>query len=73
MSQLRTSLPDAECPIAQECWQALLLHIPQILTPFKVLVDLSMRIIILMAWSIWQVRNDCIFRQQQVSLNSAMS
>lgn len=66
------------CPFALECWQILLLHIPQILTPFQILDDLKqqiqkpffMEIIILMVWSIWQTRNGYIFKQQQIELAS---
>lgn len=58
------------CPFTEACWASLGLIIPQIDDIFAILdhvktmlhLPFFMEIIVTVAWSIWEVRNDAIFR-----------
>jgi hypothetical protein len=64
------------CGIAKDCWIWIGLVVPQSQGPFQVLADFRrqlnvpffMEIIVLMCWSIWSVRNNLIFRNQEASV-----
>ena len=64
------------CPFSQPCWATLGLVIQQPSDPYGTLMSFKnqlqlpffMEIIVTMAWSIWTVRNDAIFKQVQPSL-----
>ena len=68
--------PDAGLPFASACWFSPNLFIPPNSGPFEILesfrdqlqLPFFMEIIVTMAWSIWTVRNDAIFKQVQPSL-----
>jgi len=64
------------CDMAKECWNWIGLVVPQWQGPFEILADFRrqlnvpffMKIIVLMCWSIWSVRNNLIFRNQEASM-----
>jgi hypothetical protein len=66
------------CPFAQSCWNVLgLAHLVQddILVTLPLFKDhirrpIFMEIVVSMFWDIWSLRNDCIFRNIQHSIQS---
>ena len=65
------------CPFAEACWASIGIIIPQIdditiTDHFKAMLHLPffMEIIVTMIWSIWEVRNDAIFRNMAPSIQS---
>jgi hypothetical protein len=68
-----------ECPFAQQCWGLIDVQIDLNLDPFETLqsikdqlrVPFFMKIIILLAWTIWKSRNDLIFKQINPSIQMA--
>lgn len=69
-----------DCSFAQDCWNLIGIHTiaAQPLHVIEALQDqlsmpFSLDIIIIMAWSIWIVRNDLIFKNIPVQLSSVLS
>jgi len=64
------------CPFSQQCWISIGLHIQSNLGPLAVLEDLRrqiaepffMEVITLMSWSIWNARNNFIFKNEAFSI-----
>lgn len=64
------------CPFADQCWSLINIQVDHSLDSFESLqsfrtqlqVPFSMKIIIIMCWTIWKARNDLIFRQVSPSL-----
>ena len=68
------------CPFAQSCWSTIGLNVGHT-DPFPTLkylrtqlnVPLFMEVIILLSWSIWMQRNDCIFKGIQPNHHNCRS
>jgi hypothetical protein len=68
-----------ECPFAIQCWGLINITVQQNMDPSQTLqsfkdqlnVPFFMEAIIIMAWTIWSVRNDFIFRGIQPSIHGA--
>lgn len=69
------------CAFSNACWATFNLHIQQPTDPFGTLSSFKnqlqlpffMEIIVTMAWSIWAVRNDAIFKQIPPSIQRCKS
>lgn len=68
-----------DCPFAIQCWAWINVQVEQSADPFQNLdnfkvqlqVPFFMEIIVLMSWTIWKIRNDMIFRQENPSFQAA--
>jgi hypothetical protein len=67
-----------DCPFATQCWAWINVQVDQSADPiqnldnFKVQLQVPffMEIIVLMSWTIWKIRNDMIFRQENPSFQA---
>jgi hypothetical protein len=69
------------CVFAKTCWNWIGIMVPQNKGPFQILesfraqlnVSFFMEIIIIMCWSIWTVRNNLVFRGEEVTIQKVQA
>jgi hypothetical protein len=65
------------CPFAKNCWEIIRIHVPSWMRPQRTIrrikrslgVPFAMEIIIIMCWSIWNVRNGCLFKNEDPTVD----